>query len=145
VKLFISLAFIIFSATCFAQTNNYACWRSSQRGSITLTVGHFDTLINIFSKRLAEHDSITNFDYVVIVKLSNTLFVNRENAKDCWPEKNTAYKKFSELCNGKYFFDQLTKHLGTCIPNKGMGCYFERFKLHWGGSVPDEKSIFQVK
>jgi hypothetical protein len=122
------------------------CWRKEQLGTTTLWLKQFDSLVDLYIRKGNNSEKLDTADYVMIVKMDNTLSINRigPQKENCWPEKNKLYMQFDSLAFGRKFFDSLTKYLGTCIPNFGMGCHYSKFNLDWGGGGPNSNSLIRV-
>lgn len=143
-KYFVILLLLLPTARSFSQADG--CWRAIQAGNTSLTQHKFDSLVTSYINKSQKKQKLDTADYILLVKISNSIFFNRYGSlKDgCWPEKKKLYQQFSALFGGKSLFDNLTRYLGVCIPNHGMGCYYSRFNLDWGGASPNENSLIRV-
>jgi hypothetical protein len=120
------------------------CWKKEQLGTTTLWLKQFDSLVDHYIDKLKNKKILDTADYVMLVKMDNTIGFNRRefSKEDCWVEKNKLYLQFDSLVFRS--FDSLTKYLGTCIPNFGMGCHYSKFFLDWGGAGPNSNSLIRV-
>ena len=132
------------NAWCQSNTN---CWSKGQTGNTVMELKKFDSLVTHYTRLLQQHKKMDTADYIIVIKLNNTIIFNRKGSsqKGCWPESNESYNKLLDAMSGRLFFDNLTKYLGLCIPNRGMGCYFQKYDLDYGGGGPNDNSMIQVK
>lgn len=66
-------------------------------------------------------------DAIMLVRVSNTLFLMDG-------KKAKREEEFGKLMWGRALVERLAQALGESIPNRGMGLFFKRHDLHWGGA-----------
>lgn len=94
----------------------------------TLTTAEFEKKVEASTNALRSDGPLAVADAIDIVRLSNTFFLlDRKLTK--------RDEAFARLLWRKQTSDRLTHALGDSIPNPGMGLYFKKYDLHWGGLV----------
>jgi hypothetical protein len=138
----LTVIMVVLNYAATAQVNG--CWRDTglQRGSVTYAQKQFDDQVLLYLNKNEQHLALDTADYVLIVKLSNSISFNRWRSKNCLDQE--LYEQFDSVFSDMSRYNKVISYLGTCIPNKGLGCYFEKFKLDWGGNHPNELSMFKV-
>jgi hypothetical protein len=92
-----------------------------------ITPAEFGKKINAGVAVLGAKGPISTEDAIMLVRLSNTLLLS-----DGQPTERE--KEFGKLMWGQELVERLKAALGTAEINTGMGHYFPKHDLHWGGS-----------
>jgi len=67
---------------------------------------------------------------IALVLISNTQCISSED----YHKPSARDEEFWKLLWNRASAERLDQALGESIPNKGMGVYFKKYDLHWGGS-----------
>jgi hypothetical protein len=148
---FIVIVMMIFNCTARAQEPKMSgCWdTTAQQGSITYTQKQFDDMVLQILNKAEQHLDLDTADYILIVKLSNSISFNwwrHAIDKKCHEQENELYERFDSTfgLSGVSIVETLDRYLGTDVPNRGLGCHFIKYNLDYGGSFPNETSLFKV-
>jgi hypothetical protein len=150
-KSFCIAVIVMFSSTARAQEPKMSgCWDTTvQKGSVAYTQTQFDEMVLQILNKAEQHLDLDTADYILIVKLSNSISFNwwrHVIGKKCQEQENELYNRFDSTfgLSGVSIVETLDRYLGTDVPNRGMGCHFIKYNLDFGGSFPNETSLFKV-
>jgi len=95
--------------------------------SSNITIADYEKMIDVGAAVLRGKAPIITQDAIMLVRLSNTLFLSER-------ELTKKEKEFLELMRGQELVERLRAALGEAVINRGMGFYFPKHDLHWGGA-----------
>lgn len=140
------LIFSLITTDVFSQASE--CWDKKQRGNTEMSQKQFDSLVVVYIKKLNSDDiAMLKMDYVMVVKLDNTIFFNRSEQaiSKCESKKDQLYVQLSAICRRDSFFDAVNKSLGPNRETKNGNYHFSKYNLDWAGSSPNENSLIRIK
>ena len=116
---------LILAIVCLSASLTFASGASTDSSEVT--IADLEKMIDVGAAMLRGKAPITTEDAIMLVRLSNTLYLSER-------ELTKKDKDFLALMWGQELVERLKAALGEAVINKGMGYYFPKHDLHWGGA-----------
>jgi hypothetical protein len=134
-RTFLTFILATIAVGCFARD------QSVLANTCCLSRTEFHKAIDACTALIAKKEPFSVDDATIIVRVDNTLYMHPPD-----PEMEKESEAFSKLIHGREVALRLIQALGEWIPNHGMGIYFKKVDLEWGGASDNirERDAYDV-